>query len=614
MATKTQLQHIAKQLRIDSLEMTSAAGSGHPTSCLSIVEIMSVLFFSQMRYSDNPKDPHNDQFVLSKGHAAPILYAALKRAGKIGDDLLKLRTFDSRLEGHPMPNAFPWAKVATGSLGQGLANGLGMALSAKLCGHKYTTYVLMGDSEIAEGSVYEAAQFGAYHKIDNLIAIVDVNRLGQRGPTMYQHNISAYEKRWKGFGWNVLTVDGHDVVSLEKAFAKAHAYKNSKPTIILAKTYKGAGVSFLENKDGWHGKALDKDELARALEELGTITIPKVTINKPLSCNGKMGRRGTGKITSSYALGEKRATREAYGSALVKLAKQNKRLVVVDAEVGNSTYGQKMESVDASRYIETFIAEQNMVGVAAGLAAMGHDVCAGTFAAFFTRAYDQIRMAGLSHLDLTFVGSHAGVSIGEDGPSQMGVEDLAMMRAVSNSSVFYPSDMVSAEKLIAQCVGRSGITYVRTSRPKTPVLYTDSEKFPVGGFKVHGNVKGAKVVLVGAGVTLHEALGAQQKLSDARVKSVVVDMYSVQPFDGRAFCALVAKCGKRVVVAEDHYCAGGLGEVVSHALVSCGLSGVAFSHKYVEHMSKSAPGSELLKYHKIDSSSIVREAKKLCKK
>ena len=477
------LQNIADVLRRDSILSTSTSGSGHPTSCMSCAEIMSVLFFNQMAYDvKNPFNPDNDEFIMSKGHAAPILYSALQRSGCINEDLNSLRNIDSPLEGHPVPRSLDWIKVATGSLGQGLSAGAGMAMAMKIQKRKSKVYVLLGDSELAEGSVYEAINFAAYYKLNNLIAIIDINRLGQSGETMYGHDIPHYKNKFEGFGWNVLETDGHNVKQLIEALNTAK--ESERPTMILARTYKGKGVSFLENKEGWHGKPIPEDKLEEALSEIGDVSMPTVPIKKPESVSGEFHKAEL--VITEYEEGKKIATREAYGDALLNLARSDASVLVIDAEVSNSTYSDSVKKNVSTRaqFVENFIAEQNMIGVALGLSKKGFNVFASSFAAFLSRAHDQIRMSAVSSGDFVVCGSHAGVSIGEDGASQMALEDISMFRALNDSIVLYPSDAVSTEKLIYLVSGSRGIKYIRTTRANTPIIYSTSEEFSLGDFKV----------------------------------------------------------------------------------------------------------------------------------
>lgn len=607
MVNLNQLRDLANILRRDVLNMTTKAGSGHPTTCLSCAEIMSALFFNEMKYdTKNPFDQDNDEFILSKGHAAPILYSCLYRAGCVKKDLMTLRQFGSPYEGHPLPSALKWIKVATGSLGQGLSVGVGIALAAKLQGRKFRTYVLLGDSESAEGSVYEAFELAAHYNLNNLCAIIDVNRLGQSGETMLGHNISKYKKRFYGFGCNVISVDGYNVNQILNAFEKARK-ETKKPTVILAKTFKGKGVSFLEDKEGWHGKALNEEQLKQALAELPNPKNPKIKISNPEKVKINF-RKPRNVIETNYKSKEMIATREAYGKALVKLAKENDWIVATDGEVKNSTHAEEMLKVRPDRYIEAYIAEQNMVGMALGLSVKGFTVFASSFACFLSRAHDQIRMAALSNASITLVGSHAGISIGEDGPSQMGLEDLAMFRALPGSIVLYPSDAVSTEKLVQLASNVSGLKYIRITRPKTPVIYSNYDLFPLGDFKVLRSSNNDKVVVVGAGVTVHEALKANIILEKSGINICVVDCYCIKPFDNQKFLNLVKRSGNKVVVVEDHYPEGGIGEMIMYALAGENILIKSLAVKKIPHSGKP---EVLLDKYGINDKAIIKAVKGL---
>jgi transketolase len=600
------LARMAQKLRRHSLEMTAEAASGHPTTCMSCAEIVSVLFFEEMRF--DPKDPSGrdqDVFVLSKGHAAPILWAVLKEAGAIDDDLLTLRRYDSRLEGHPTPRS-PWVRVATGSLGQGLSSAAGMAWARKLDGSAARVYVLLGDGEAAEGSVYEAAQYASFNKLGGLCAIVDVNRLGQSGPAMYQHDVGVYASRFESFGWDVAVVDGHDVTELRDAFARARG-NGGRPFAVVARTLKGKGVSFLEDKDGWHGKPVKKgEELQKAVAELGDTNITLGVEPRRYPAPDRPSP-GSVDVTPAYTLGQEVATREAYGTALAKLAKSAPQVVATDGDTKNSTFAERFKDAAPARYSEAYIAEQNMVGAALGMATEGKVPFASTFACFHTRAYDFIRMAAYSKPPhLVLVGSHAGVSIGEDGPSQMALEDLAMMRALTASTVLYPSDAVSAEKLTAEAAKTPGLVYMRTSRPKTKVLYANDESFPVGGSKTLRSSAGDKATIVAAGVTLFEALDAHDALAKEGVAVRVIDLYSVKPLDTKTLQE-AADATKRIVTVEDHNVCGGIGEAVASA-----VSGRAHVEILgIHEVPRSGKPAELMKAHGIDAAAIVAAVKRL---
>jgi len=605
---KEQLQNIANILRRDVLEMTTKAGSGHPTSCLSCAEIMSVLFFEEMKWdTKDSENPDNDEFILSKGHAAPILYSALKNAGAIKQDLSSLRKLWSQLEGHPMPKSLKCIKVATGSLGQGPSIGIGMALAGKLQGRNFRTYVLMGDSEMAEGSVYEALQLAPHYNLDNLCLIIDVNRLGQRGATMYEQDMKHYEKAMESFGWHAIVIDGHEIEQIRMALFNAK--KIGKPTVIIAKTLKGKGVSFLENKEDWHGRVLNDEELEKALQEIPKVKMPKIKICPPEKVE-VVENKNTKLKFNSYEIGEMAATRMAYGKALASLAVSNPEVIAADAEVSNSTKSEEVKKVRPGQFVEVFIAEQDLVGICLGLSKKGFNVFGSTFAAFLTRAHDQIRMASLSNGNFTLCGSHAGVSVGEDGASQMGLEDIAMFRSLPESFIFYPSDAVSTEKLVLLCSKLRGLKYIRTTRGETPTLYSEKEKFDVGNFKVLKQDKKDKAVLVGAGITLHECLKASELLDEEKIKVAVVDLYCVKPFNSKKFIQFVKKHGKRMIIVEDHYPEGGIGEMLAEELEN---TGIKIKHLAVREIPHSGTSKELLEKYGIDSIAIVEETRKMLK-
>jgi len=599
---------MAQKLRRHSLESTTAAGSGHPTTCMSSADIMSVLFFDEMNW--DPRDPSGmaqDVFVLSKGHAAPILWAVLKEAGAIQEDLLTLRRFDSPLEGHPTPHS-PWVRVATGSLGQGLCAAAGMAWARKRDATKGRVFCLLGDGEVAEGSVWEAAQFAAVNGLDRLVAIVDINRLGQSGPTMLQHDIGTYAARFRAFGWEAAEVDGHDIAALQKTFAAAQQAKG-KPFAILAKTFKGRGVSFLEDKEGWHGRPVKKgDELQKAVAELGDTSI-QLKVEPRRYADGPTRSIRQPKVEPKYTLGQEVATREAYGSALARLATDCMEVVAIDGDTKNSTFAEKFKDVAPDRFAEGYIAEQNMVGAALGMAYEGKIPFASTFACFMSRAYDFIRMAALSKpKHLVLCGSHAGVSIGEDGASQMALEDLAMMRAIIGATVLYPSDAVSTERLIETAARTPGIVYIRTSRPKTKVLYANDEYFPVGQSKTLRSSKADRITVVGAGVTVHEALAAHDILAKEAIPIRVIDLYSVKPIDVETLRLAASETG-RIVSVEDHAVWGGIGEAVSAAVG--GLAPVTIVG--VHETPRSGTPSELMHANGLDAASIVATVRSLLK-
>jgi transketolase len=603
------LKGIANQLRIHAIASTTAAGSGHPTSCCSAADVMATLFFGHMRYdAKNPHFYNNDRFVLSKGHAAPLLYAAWAETGLFpASELLKLRQFGSDLEGHPTPR-LPFVDVATGSLGQGLSVGAGMALAARLDRLDYNTYVLMGDGEIAEGSVWEAASFAGIYKLNNLIAIVDDNRLGQSQATAFGHDVGVYRKRFEAFGWRVEDVDGHDIEEILEVLSGVGL--NDQPLCIIAKTYKGAGVSFLQDQDGWHGKPLNQAEAAKAIAELQPSS--KSGIGVPIPTPTQLPAPNLAVPASyppvNYKPGDQVATREAYGTALARIGEVDQRVVALDGDTKNSTFAEKFFKKFPDRFTECFIAEQNMVGVATGFGARGKVPFASTFACFLTRAYDQIRVAGISQANLKLVGSHVGVSIGEDGPSQMALEDIAMMRAIAGSAVLYPCDAVSTEKLVEQMAQKKGICFLRTSRPKTPVIYGNDEPFPIGGAKVLRQNAGDKVTVVAAGVTLHEALKAAEALKAEGIGITVIDAYSIKPLAKDVIKAAAQKTGNTVITVEDHYLEGGLGDAVAGELSAEGIK----IHKLaVTALPRSGKPAELLAHFGIDAAGIVKKIKSL---
>ena len=608
----TQLHDMANVLRRDVIAMTTAAGSGHPTSCLSMAEIISTLFFDAMKFDiHNPRLLDNDEFILSKGHAAPILYAAHFRAGSSKTSLETLRRYGSPYEGHPMPGTFPWAKVATGSLGQGLSVGVGMALANRLHSRSSRTYVLCGDGEVAEGSIYEGLAAAAHYKLDTLCLIVDVNRLGQSEPTMLQHNLKAYQKRFAAFGCHTIIVDGHDCAELSKAYREAAATKG-KMTVILAKTFKGKGVSFAENHEAWHGKPFSASQAEDALREIPNPSIPKLNINPPaktrvITSSKLKQKKHVEKLPIPFNKTDTVATRKAYGVVLALLAQYDSEVVALDAETKNSTYAELLEKQYPNRFVQAYIAEQNLVGMALGMAVKGVKAYASTFAAFFTRAHDQLRMAGLSSVSFTCVGSHAGVSIGEDGPSQMALEDIAMFRSIMNSTVVYPSDAISTLRLVEGLHNETGVKYVRTSRPATPLLYKSSEKFPLGGIKVLKQSSNDVCVLVGAGITVHECLKAYGILQRKGIAAAVVDCYSIKPF--LATNRLLSLCKNKdvkIIVVEDHYREGGIGEMLAQK-----TSGKAtIISLAVTKMPRSGPAEKLMAAQGIDAKRIVQAALK----
>ncbi len=608
----TMLRNKATTLRIESVRATTESGTGHPTSCCSAADIVATLFFSVMRYDPkNPRNQNNDRFVLSKGHAAPLLYAAWAEAGLFDvKELIKLRTLKSDLEGHPTPR-LPFVDVATGSLGQGLAAGVGLALNAKKVDKSgYRTYVLMGDGESVEGSVWEAVELARQFKLDNLCAIVDVNRLGQSDPTMLQHDMKAYKSRWAGFGWNAIVVDGHNHAALLKAFADA-ARTKGRPTVLLAKTFKGKGISFAENKADWHGKALKKgDEFQKAIDELTRQIKPTTAVAtfKIPPMPSRSAKPAKPMAPPVYKLGDMVATREAFGAALVALGEANSSVVALDADVKNSTFTDKFGKQFPDRFFENFIAEQNMLGAAIGLAATGKIPFVATFAAFLTRAYDFIRMAAISQSNIKLVGTHVGVSIGEDGPSQMGLEDIAMMAAQPGVVVLYPSDAVCAYKLVEIAAVHRGMVYIRAGRPKSPVLYGPDETFKIGGCKVLRQSASDQLTIVAAGVTLFEALKAHEQLKSAGIPVRVVDLYSVVPLDRLALLESARATKNRILTVEDHYEHGGIGDAVLGAV---GSEGVRVHKMAVREIPHSGKPDELIDHFGLSARAIVDTVKKL---
>jgi len=602
-------RELGQQLRVDSVRAAAVTKSGHPTSSMSAADLMAVLLAKYLRYDfANPDDPRNDHLLFSKGHASPLLYSLFKAAGAITDEeLLTFRKFGSRLEGHPTP-VLPWVDVATGSLGQGLPYGVGIALAGKRLDRlPYRTWVLCGDSEMAEGSQWEAYEHAAFEKLDNLTAIIDVNRLGQRGETMHGWDLDSYAKRAQAFGWHAIEIDGHDVEEIDRAYAEA-TKTQGRPTVIVAKTIKGKGVKAVENKEGFHGKALDDPDAA--IEELGGIRDLKIEVAKP-DFDGKPHEFETESLElPTYELGEEVATRKAYGDALRAVGDGRGDVVALDGEVSNSTYAEIFAKAHPERYFEMYIAEQQMVAAAVGIQVRGWKPFASTFAAFFTRAYDFIRMAAVSRANIKLCGSHAGVSIGEDGPSQMGLEDLAAFRAVHGSTVLYPSDANQTARLVAAMVDLDGISYLRTTRANTPVIYDPGEEFPVGGSKVVRSSDDDEVAIIGAGITLHEALKAADALAEEGVSARVIDLYSLKPVDVETLHAAAEATGGRFVTAEDHWPEGGLGEAVLAAFADA-EDRPRVIQLAVHEMPASGTPAELLAAAGIDAEHIAAAARRL---
>ncbi len=608
----TEIENLARQLRVDIIRSSTKAGSGHPTSSMSAADLLAVLVTRHLRYDwQSPKSPVNDHLIYSKGHVSPLVYAVYRAVGVIDEDEMinTYRQFGSRLQGHPTP-VLPWIDLATGSLGLGIAAAVGIALAGKeLDRLDYQTWVLCGDSEMAEGSVWEALGRAANFGLSNLTVLVDVNRLGQRGPTEFGWDLEVYARRIEAFGCHALSIDGHDIAAIDAAMTSArHA---ERPTVILAKTIKGKGFSEVEDRGGFHGVALNAELAARAIAELGGTS--DLRVQSPAPTPGRPAITADPDTPDTwmpiYEIGTKVATRKAFGEALAGLA-HRPEVVVLDAEVGNSTYTEDFERVAPERFFQSFIAEQMMVATAAGLAVRGYVPFASTFGAFFTRAYDFIRMIGISGLPIRLVGSHAGVEIGPDGPSQMALEDLACMRAVNGSVVLYPSDATSAAALTFLMADVPGVAYMRTTRGAYPVLYRPDEEFRIGGSKVLGASPVDQVTLVGAGVTLHECLLAQHELEESGIATRVIDCYSIKPLDLATFTEALGVTEGRIVIAEDHYLAGGIGEAVTAALVESGVT-LSLRHLCVRELSCSGTPAELLDHAGISARHIVTAARSL---
>ena len=606
-----QWRALAQQLRVDSIRSSTGAASGHPTSSMSAADLIAVLLSKYLRYDfDDPENPNNDHLIFSKGHASPLLYSAYKAAGAISDEeLMTFRMFHSRLQGHPTPQ-IPWVDVATGSLGQGLPIGVGVALAGKYLDRlSYRVWVLCGDSEMAEGSMWEAFQHASYYKLDNLIAILDMNRLGQTRETMDGWNGDHYAARAEAFGWNTIQIDGHDPEQIDKAYAEALEQSES-PTLIVAKTKKGRGVSFLEDVDGMHGKPVSEDQEQAALDELGSSDDLLVEVRKP-----DPGENVTAGLTGhlelpTWEVEDEEATRGAYGAALKALGGAREDVVALDGEVSNSTKSEEFAQEFPGRYFEMFIAEQQMVAAAVGMSVRHRVPFASSFAAFFTRAYDFIRMAAISGANVRLSGSHAGVSIGEDGPSQMALEDLAMMRAVHGSTVLQPCDANQTARLVAEMADTDGIVFLRTLRPKTPVIYDPSENFTIGGSKTVRSSDEDVVTVVATGITVHEALKAQEELQDSGLAVRIIDAYSIKPIDTETLRAAAQATAGNVVAVEDHWPEGGLGEAVLSAL-SEETYPLHFEHLAVRNMPGSGKPEELLDAAGISSNHIANAVRKL---
>jgi transketolase len=607
--TLDEVRELAQQLRVDSIRCSTAAGSGHPTSSMSAADLMAVLMARYFRYDwQRPDNPANDHLIFSKGHASPLLYSMFKAAGVVSDDELinGYRRFGSRLEGHPTP-ALPWVDVATGSLGQGLPDGVGVALAGRYLDElPYRVWVLCGDSEMAEGSMWEAFDKAAYYRLANLTAIVDVNRLGQRGPTELGWDLDTYAKRMEGFGCRAIPIDGHDLGEIDNALASVD--DAGQPTVILARTRKGRGFSEVEDREGWHGRPLPAEMAERAIVELGGER--HLMVSGPQPEDGSVHVRPSGEVSlPRYELGAKVATRLAFGEALAAVGARSD-VVALDGEVGNSTHAEEFAKAYPERYFEMFITEQQLVATAAGLSVRGYVPFAATFAAFFTRAYDFIRMSAISEANIRLCGSHAGVEIGADGPSQMALEDLAMMRAVHGSTVVYPSDAASAAYLVQEMAERTGIVYMRTTRGAYPVLYGPEEAFPIGSARLVRSSPDDQVTLAGAGVTLHNCLAAADQLGRDGIHARVLDLYSVKPIDTEALLAAAAATGDRLVVAEDHYPAGGIGSAVLEAFNDAGHP-IQIAHLAVRGLPGSGTPQELMESAGISASHIVQAAREI---
>ncbi len=606
---------LAQQLRVDSVRSSTSAGSGHPTSSMSAADLLAVLVGRHLRYDwDDPANPANDHLIFSKGHASPLLYSVFKAVGVISDEELMTgyRRFGSPLEGHPTPD-LPWVDVATGSLGQGLPDAVGVALAGKYVDEiPYRVWVLCGDSEMAEGSIWEALDKASHYKLSNLIAMVDVNRLGQRGPTELSWDLDTYSRRVSAFGGRVFTIDGHDLGEIDRAMREAVDLSRDQPAVILARTRKGRGFTEVEDAEGWHGRPLPPEMAERAVIELGGERQLVVRGPKPEAHPAPRAHANGGAAVQLpvYSVGDKVATRLAYGQALAALGARPD-VVAMDGEVSNSTFAELFAHKYPERYFEMYIAEQQLLAAAVGFSVRGYRPFASTFAAFFTRAYDFIRMAAISKANIRLAGSHAGVEIGADGPSQMALEDLAMMRAVHGSTVLYPSDATSAAALVAAMADLDGISYLRTTRGSYPVLYAADEKFPVGGAKVLGSSDADQVALIGAGVTLHECLAAADALRSEGISARVIDLYSVKPIDVGVLSAAVAVTGGRIVVAEDHHPEGGLGSAVVDALTGAGRAELSIAHLAVREMPGSGTPAELLDAAGIDAAHIADAARAL---
>lgn len=606
------------QLRVDSIRCTTMAGSGHPTSSMSAADVMAVLLIKYLKYDwGHPDNPNNDRLIFSKGHASPLLYAMYKAAGVITDaELMSLRTFGSRLEGHPKPlqsatshgapHGLPWVDVATGSLGQGLPTGVGMALDGKYLDKlPFTVWVLLGDSEMAEGSIWEAFDKAGHYQLSNLIAILDMNRLGQRGPTDLGWDAPVYAARARAFGWHAIEIDGHDAAAIDAAFEEALA-QTAQPTCIVAKTVKGSGVSLVANKNGWHGKVLSPDQAEEAIKELGGQRQMTVSVAKPAALRPAPRPEAQPLKLPVYDVGTEEAVRKAFGDALVAVGANRPEVVVLDGEVSNSTFTEEFNKVYPDRFFEIYIAEQQLVSAAVGLSVLRKTVFAATFAAFFSRAFDQIRMAAVSNASIRLCGTHPGVSIGEDGPSQMALEDLAMMRAVHGSTVLYPCDANQTAHLVAAMANLPGISYLRATRAKTPVIYPPGETYPIGGSRMLRHSDDDQVAIIAAGITVHESLRAYEQLKSEGIRVRVIDAYSVKPIDAEALRDAARVTKGRLVVVEDHWCEGGIGDAVLDAFAESKEPAPTVVKLAVRDMPTSGTPQELLHAAGIDADHIAQ--------
>ncbi len=607
---KNNLEQLARNIRYLSILSTTEAGSGHPSSSLSATDLMtSLMFGGHFCFDlDDPQYHNNDRLIFSKGHASPLYYSLFAAAGKVTlDEMKSLRRFDSKLEGHPTLD-FLYTEVATGSLGQGLSVGVGMAINAKYLDKlPYRTYVLLGDSEMAEGSNWEAMEIASHYKLNNLVGVIDVNRLGQRGETLHGHNVKIYKEKVESFGWKAIVIDGHNFKEIDKAFTKAKT--SDKPVMIIAKTIKGKGISFIEDQDGWHGKALSPEEAKNAYEELGEIKLAEIgVVELPERQDIMVPKMPDTVAVIPTETKEKIATREAYGYGLLELVQNNPNVVVLDAETSNSTHADMIKDVAGDRFFEMFIAEQNMVGVALGLSRRGKIPFASTFAAFWTRAHDQIRMSQYSGGNVKFVGSHAGVSIGADGASQMALEDIGLFRSLHNGVVLYPGDAISTQELMRKATDHNGNVFIRTTRAATEYIYDANDvDFSIGGSRVVQSSDGDAVTVVAAGITLHEALKAYKELKRQGIFIRVIDLYSIKPIDKEALQKAAEETGA-IITVEDHYPEGGLGEAVTASLAD---QAVPVHILAVCKMPRSGKPAELLAMEEIDADAIIKKVKQI---